>query len=239
MKKEFRLEYINGKIFKLIEDTDYPFTVDPILLANFVDLSDKRKVLDLGCAGGIIEFLLLSKKESINIRAFEIQSSLVDDATENFKKNSVFGKVELIHGDYLEENLHDSSLFDLVITNPPYMKKGSGKRPDNEVVYNACFENLMNWEALVKMVSRRLSAKGSLCFIHKSTRFNEIIGTLLANKYGIKRIQFVHSFENSMSHLFMVEAVKNSRIETKILEPLVIYDDNKEYKGFLKEIFSG
>jgi|GEM_PF-3194751 len=237
MRKEFRLEYINNRVFNIVEDTEYPFTVDPILLVHFCELEGKRDILDLGCAGGIIEFLLLSGKDDLFIRAIEIQEILAKDASENFRKNSI-DNIQLICGDYLDESIHDERLFDMVITNPPYMKKGSGKRPESEVVYNACFENLMSWESLVRMVSRRLTAKGCFCFIHKSSRFNEIIGTLLKNKYGIRRIQFVHSFERSNSHLFLVEAIKNSGIETKILEPLIIYDDNNKYRGFLKEIFS-
>jgi tRNA1(Val) A37 N6-methylase TrmN6 len=55
--------------------------------------------------------------------------------------------------------------------------------------------------------------------------------------FGIKRLQTVHSFENSESHFMMIEAVRNRKVQTIIEKPLIIFDSNRNYKGELGEIF--
>jgi tRNA1(Val) A37 N6-methylase TrmN6 len=54
---------------------------------------------------------------------------------------------------------------------------------------------------------------------------------------GIQRLQFVHSYENSKAHLVLLECVKRQNIDTKVQEPLIIFEKDGKYKGIFRELF--
>lgn len=237
MCEEFQLEIISGKKFYIKQSEDYKFTIDPIILGNFVKLRKNLKVLDLGCATGILEFVLASREQSLYIKGIELQDNLFNKAVSNIKRNNL-ENIDIVQGDYLDKDIYkENESYDLIISNPPYVKLGSGKLPENKGELIAKFEYKMNFENMVKMVNRLIKDNGSFSFIHKSTRLYEIINILNKYKFGVRRLQTVHSNINSPAHLVLVDACKKINIETKVMKPNIIYDESGNYYGKFKELF--
>ena len=79
---------------------------------------------------------------------------------------------------------------------------------------------------------------GSLVLVHRPERLTDII--VLMQKYNIspKKIQFIYPKEKTESNMILIEGTKNGNNAIKVIEPLIIHDDNGEYRDEIKKIFT-
>ena len=79
-------DLVNYKNIKIIQDKNYfNFSLDSVLLPNFVTLNPNTKmILDL-CSGNLPIPLILSTKTNANIYAVELQQEIYDLAKETLK----------------------------------------------------------------------------------------------------------------------------------------------------------
>ncbi|MGM0607359.1 MAG: tRNA1(Val) (adenine(37)-N6)-methyltransferase [Candidatus Muiribacteriota bacterium] len=237
MKNSFEVENFYKKKFNFKQVNDYKLTLDSLILGRYPDLTKVKRVADFGCGSGVLEFLLIARKPGLKIEAFEIQKKLFETAEENFIKNNL-KNVKVYNEDYTKMKKTESNKFDLIISNPPYMRLKDGQPPADKSKFRAKFEVDMTFAELVKTVNKNIKNKGSFIFSHIPSRIGEIFKILMYNKFGVKSIRFVHSDLKARAHIFICEAVKNINIETRIKEPLIILDKNKKYNAEIMEMFS-
>ena len=89
----------------------------------------KCEILDLGTGSGAIA-VSLAKNTKAKIYAVDISKSALDVAKENAKNNDV--KVEFIYSD-LFNNLKKTKKFDIIVSNPPYIRSLDIAGLDEEV----------------------------------------------------------------------------------------------------------
>ena len=115
------LGYQNLKIY---QNTDmFQFSLDSVLLANFVTINPKvNKILDIGTGNAIIP-IILSKKTSAKITGVEIQKESFELAIKSVKINQLEDQIQLIQNDIKEysQNL-STEIFDVITCNPPFFK---------------------------------------------------------------------------------------------------------------------
>ncbi|MCK7525153.1 MAG: methyltransferase [Ignavibacteriales bacterium] len=101
----------------------YRFSVDAPLLADFVRTRPEDEALEIGTGSGIIA-LLLSVKPFRRITALEIQAGLADLARRNVALNGLGGRIEVVEADF--RTYEPGRTFDLIFSNPPYIRKTAG-----------------------------------------------------------------------------------------------------------------
>lgn len=90
-----------------------------ILLQN--EKRDKLKVLDVGTGSGCIALALASKRPNWQISALDVSKKALLIATENAMNLKL--KVDFIQTDFLQKNSFLGHDFDLIVSNPPYIKQ--------------------------------------------------------------------------------------------------------------------
>ena len=85
---------------KIVQINDYfNFSLDSVLLANFVNLNNKIKnIIDLGTGNAPIP-LILSTKTNEKIIGIEIQKEIYDLAVESVKLNNLNNQIEILNID--------------------------------------------------------------------------------------------------------------------------------------------
>ena len=79
------------KNIKIVQDKDYfNFSLDSVLLPNFVDITKKTKMILDMCTGNAPIPLILSTKTDAKIYAVELQKEVYNLAKETIKRNYVF-----------------------------------------------------------------------------------------------------------------------------------------------------
>lgn len=225
-------ELLGRPLLKIYQDPEiFNFSLDSMLLANFVTIPKKTKlIVDLGTGNAPIP-LYLTLRTTAKIIGVEIQNYSFILATKSVKINNKEGQIELINADLKGINetigLHKA---DVVTCNPPFYQLGSFKQNPDMRKTIARHEVLVKLEDVIKEASLLLNTKGVFALIHRPERLSEII--ILLNKYRLepKRLRFIYPKINSKCNHILVEAVKDAnKGSLKVLPPLYIYDDDDKW----------
>lgn len=215
----------NKKIIQ--KKNGFRFAVDAVLLANFVSIKKKGKLIDFGTGTGIMPLLLSDNERIEKIFAVEIQGKIADMAKRSIEINNIGEKIEVVNADIEGiENIVGRDSAEYVISNPPYIKIEEGMTSSIDTKAISRHEVKINLDRIVYNANRVLKTGGKFSIVYRVYRFQELISTLSVHKFNVKRIRFVYTKEGETASFVMIEAVKNSRCELEIMPPLNIYDKN-------------
>ena len=140
LKENERIDDLGCNNLKIIQNKNwFCFGIDSVLLVNFAkNMKENSIVLDLGTGTGIMPILLSGKINMKKAIGIEIQENVAEMAKRSVELNNLQDKIEIICSNIL--NLDNTffnkkgleNKFDVIITNPPYKKKGEGKPPQQK-----------------------------------------------------------------------------------------------------------
>lgn len=221
----------------------YRFSVDAVLAAHFCTLQEGDHVLDLGCGCGVIALIVAyrNQQKNVQVTGLEIQPDLAMLSHDNILANNLEEKVSVIEGDLRQAGEFVSpETFDLVISNPPYRKPGTGRISPGDQRARARHEIDATLDDIVKAAAFAVKNRGRFVIVYPAKRAMTLIHTLKNYKLEPKRLQQVYSYpECDDACLVLVEAVKNGGEEVQILPPFYIYSEkNGPYSGPMQKMYS-
>lgn len=235
-------ELLGYKNIKIIQDDEmFSFSVDSMLLADYIKTTLKTKrIVDLCCGNAPIP-LFLTLKTNAHITGIEIQKEVYDLGIESVKINNFENQITLINDDL--KNIYKkigANTYDIVSCNPPYFKYiETSNINKNDFLTIARHEVKATLEDIIIESKKLLVDGGYLYMVHRCERISEIMELFNKNCFQIKTMRFVYTKEDSNDALFvLIEARKNKNPGTKILKPLYIYNTNNEYTEEVKNIFN-
>jgi tRNA1(Val) A37 N6-methylase TrmN6 len=232
------LDYDNMKIYQ--NDEYFNFSLDSVLLANFVTLRSRVKnIIDLGTGNAPIPLIMTTRTDA-KIYGIELQKEIYDLAKESVEINKLDSKIELINDDIKNiSNYFDQGFFDVITCNPPYFKVSEfSNLNENEIKTNARHETKIKLEEIITISKKMLNNNGILAIVHRTDRLIEIIELMKKNNIEPKRIRFVYPKVGEESNLVLVEGRKNGNVGLKILPPLIAHEKNGDYTKEVKEMFT-
>jgi len=158
-------EFMGGRLRLIQSKRGYRFSIDAVLLSQFVTVKPGDTVVDLGTGCGIIGLILLLTRTVGSVLGVEIQPSLADLAVRNALLNGFQHRMTVIVGDIRHPPLAPGKT-DLVVCNPPYRKSLSGRvNPDSEKAI-ARHEIMASLGEMIRTASEILRPKGRLAMIY-------------------------------------------------------------------------
>lgn len=227
------------KNLKIIQDKNYfNFSLDSVLLPNFVITTPNTKlILDL-CTGNAPIPLILSTKTKAKIIGVELQNEIFRLATDSVKINNI-SNIEIINDDV--KNIcksYETDTFDIITCNPPYFKYNNDSiLNDNDVKSIARHEIKITLSDIIIIARKLLKNGGSLNIVHRTDRLIEIIEEMRKNNIEPKRIQFIYPKKNSESNIVLIDGRKNGKPGLKILNPLIVHNEDGSYTEEVLKIF--
>lgn len=215
------IETLGESQLKIIQDKNsYRFSMDSIMLAQFVNLKNKEKIMDLGTGCGIIPLMIYNPNQNNMIYAVEIQENLAGIAQRNVSLNHLDDQINIIHDDMRNlKKRFQSESFDVIIANPPYIPVGKGKPSATDEQLLARHEINMTLESMALICCYLLKKKGRLYLIHRSDSLIPVIMTLKKYQLEPKVLQFIYTMKNHHARRFLIEARKNGGTELKVMTP--------------------
>ena len=227
--------FYRGSILVLQKKEGYRFSVDAPLLADFIQTKRSDEVLELGAGNGIIS-LLLSIKPFKHITAVEIQESLADIARRNVELNNLERKISIIREDLRQYQA--GKKFDVIFSNPPYIKKGEGHLSSSLEKSIAKHELKCDIFGILEKTAELLKNKGRAYFIYVAKRKDDLFQAIEKNSLKIKSLRFVYPRQESPPNLLLAECNLSSEKEV-LLPPFILYDERGNYTPEAEEIFRG
>lgn len=235
-----RVDDLLTKDLKIIQSKEvFSFSMDAVLLARFVTLPKRGKIMDLCTGNGVIPLLLSTRTES-SIDGVEIQERLYDMALRSMKLNGKEKQISIFNGDIKNaEKEHGAGTYDVVTCNPPYLPGTGGDKNSNPYIAVARHEMLLTLEEVVRVSSRLVRSGGRVAFVHRPSRLVDLF--ILMRKYGIepKRLRLIHPKKGTEANMVLVEGRRNGGSELKVLPPLIVYKEDGTYEDEISEIYYG
>jgi tRNA1Val (adenine37-N6)-methyltransferase len=218
----------------------YRFSVDALLLFEFVKLKAVRDIADLGAGSGIIGILLAKKYPHAKVTLFELQENLVGLAEKNAALNRLHERVKAVKCDLRNHALFPSPSLqcDLAVSNPPFRRCRSGLLNSEEEKTIARHEVMLTFDDLAAAAAVLLKIRGRFCLIHHPNRLGDLIVALKEKGMEPKRLQFVHSSPATEAKMVLIEAVKGGRTGLKVEKPLYIYTEKGSYTEEMRAIYA-
>ena len=233
------LNFSNNIIY---QDEDYfAFSLDSVLLANFVTikLSDK-KIVDL-CTGNAPIPMLMSFRTKARIFGVELQKEVYSMGYDSVIENKMEEQIELINADVNDiGKIIEAESIDIVTCNPPYFKfQDNSLVNNNDIKTIARHEVKLNLEDVIKASKYLLKNGGTFAMVHRPDRLIEIIN--LMQKYGIepKKLRLVYPKIGKDANILLIEGVKNGKTGLKVLSPMYTHNDNGSYTDEVRAMFGG
>lgn len=191
LKENYPIQYLIGDVDfydnKIIvnESVLIPRYETELLVENTIKLLkesniENPSILDIGTGSGCIA-ISLAKDINAKVKAVDISPEALELAKQNAKINNVV--IEFKKQDILNEDI--SNNYDLIISNPPYIKEGDIVDPKTKYEpQNALFaknNGLIFYEEIIKKSVGHLNKNGILAFEIGMEQANDI--KKYANKY--------------------------------------------------------
>jgi tRNA1(Val) A37 N6-methylase TrmN6 len=233
--------FYRGRIRVLQKKKGYRFSVDAPLLADFIRTRADDEALELGTGSGIIS-LLLSVKPFRRIVALEIQEGLADLARRNVELNGLGERIEVVRADL--RAYEPGRRFDLIFSNPPYIRKAAGFLSFSAEKSAAKHELHGDVRDILKRTAEWLTPEGRACFIYTEKRRADFLAAVGWSGLRLRRIRSVHPRAGDPANLFLTElglgaGAEAATGEPEIMPPLVLFAPDGRYTDEAEAIFAG
>jgi tRNA1Val (adenine37-N6)-methyltransferase len=214
----------------------YRYGIDSFLLARFAHFKKTDVVCDLGAGVGILGLLAIARGGVKEVTAVEVQKELAAFAEKNAQEMRFEDRMKVLVQNWKDlPKILKRGSFDVVISNPPYRKKQTGRISPHPMKAIAKHELVGNMEDLIVTAQYLLKNSGRFYLIYPILRLEELILNLNKFKFKIQRMAFIHSYLDRPATHVMVEAVRSVPRELKLEAPVIVYRDPDHYTPEVEE----
>lgn len=231
-----------GELKLVQRDDGFKYGIDAVLLADFADslCHDSKSIADLGTGNGVVSIILSNLNDGCQITGIEFQEEALELACESLEINDLGSRIRFLHEDVINLKKNCPELegkFDMVVTNPPYVQKGSGIENKNRSKFLARQETSGGLEDFIKAGTWLLKDRGHFFMVHRPSRLVDII--CLCRKHGMepKDLRFVVPRKGEKPNIVLIHCSVGGRTELNILPELAVYNSDGGYSEQIEKIY--
>lgn len=218
----------------------FSFSIESILLANFVRLNSQTKmILDIGTNNGIMA-LILAKKCHAKIKAIEILPKACVIARQNVQLNNLKDRIEVIEGDFRQFHNNNKKI-SLIVCNPPFFAVNERYKNtrDNKDMAQARHEQNLSLDELLIGVRKLINHRGYFVFCHTVDRLPEVLTKCEQMQLMPKRLTFIHPFVDRPAKSFLIETRFQAKSGLIVTPPIICHNADLTFKSDIKEMYLG
>ena len=239
LKPGERLDDLQRNGYRIIQDPEkFCFGMDAVLLSGFADAPEGGRVLDLGTGTGIIPILMAAKTSARELIGLEIQETSAEMANRSVILNDLETRVKIVQGDIKEaDQIFEAASFDVVTSNPPYMKGSHGLQNPDAPKAIARHEIMCDLEDVIRTAARLLKSGGKFYMVHRPFRLTEILVLMHQYKVEPKRMRLVYPFVDKEPSMVLIEGARGGKSRITVESPLIIYEEQGKYTREIYDIY--
>lgn len=197
------------------------FGQDALLLAAFMQVKRRQRVLDLGSGCGIIPLRLYDLGFEGECSALELNEDACGLIRRSAEHNGL-ASLKVVCGDLRE--YCEGRGFDAVSCNPPYFKLGTGAQSVRSDERAARHETECTIYDVARAAARNLKTGGRLCVCWRPERLSELFAALKDNSLEPKRLQMVKNRADGKPWLVLCDARFHVSVGLTV-EPDIVTND--------------
>lgn len=193
-----------GLVFKVTSSVLIPRPETELLVENIIkELSDKEQlnILEIGCGSGNITISLAYHLKQAQIITTDISDAALNLAKENSQKLGVAERISFIRHNILTDDLLRFSMFDLVVSNPPYVSLQSYSSLQKEILdfeprlaVTDESDGLTFYRIISEKVSGNIKKGGKLFFEISHGQCDDVKSIMTKNNFS--KIEVIKDYQN-------------------------------------------
>jgi len=203
-KKEFW-----SKIFFVNPNTLIPRPETELMVEKLVEIfkSKKISILDIGTGSGCILISLLSELKNSKGIGVDISKKAIVIAKKNLKKNRMNSQIKFLNKS-LDSKFYQK--FDLIVSNPPYIKSGEIKnlredikKYEPRIALDGGNDGLDLIKKVIYKAKYILKVKGMLALEIGNEQFKKVSKILIKNNFKIEHI--IKDYKNNIRSIISIK----------------------------------
>lgn len=228
-----RVDTVNENIKLIQKKNGLTYGTDAYLLAAFVRPDKDALCVDLGSGTGIIPLLLCKRDKVARAVGVEVQAEFAELIGRNASLNDLSDRLVPLSIDARELtqvalgkalNCEQGRCADIVVSNPPYMRVGNGRRNEADAKFIARHEVCGDIGDFCAAAARVLRFDGSFYVVYRPDRLSELMAALHKERLEPKRMTFVHADAESEPSMVLIEARAGGNASLTVTPPLMLHD---------------
>ena len=163
-----------------------------VIIEESLKLIKSKKILDIGTGSGCIIISLLKERPKCKAVALDISNKALKVAKSNAKLHHLENKIEFIN---IDIDKYRSNKYDLILSNPPYIKNISINRLDDDIKFHepklalsGGFDGYREIKKVIKKSKKLLKINGKLIIEIGDKQKNQSLILLKKNGFYIKKV---------------------------------------------------
>ncbi|MFN4089657.1 MAG: tRNA1(Val) (adenine(37)-N6)-methyltransferase [Alphaproteobacteria bacterium] len=220
---------LGGRVRLRQHGCGYRAGIDPVLLAAAVPAAAGQSVLDAGAGAGAAALCLAARVPGVRLVLLESEPQAAALARENAARSGADPRPEVWEGDLASPPAEVAGArFDHVMSNPPYMPRSRGTVASARGVA-ARQEGTLDLGGWVRACCRRTAPRGSVTFVHRADRLDELVAALAAAGAGGVTLLPLWPRRGADAKRILVRASPGSRAPARLLSGLVLHGDGAAF----------
>ncbi len=210
-----------------------------MLLAGLSSIKPEDRIIELGTGCGVIPLVLAHRYPALRrIVGVEIQPELARLARQNIEENRLQDTIEVVEDDLrLISSRFEPRSFDLVLSNPPYRKPGSGRINPSMQKAVARHELKAALPDVFAAARHLLPHGGRVALIYPATRIGHLLYSAAAEGFSPKRLRIIYSRPGTPGRLVHIECRKGGGEEARVEPPFFIYGEDGSYTDEMRKLY--
>lgn len=251
-----KIDEIGFGDLKLIQSEDgFRYGVDAVLLADFAasiisgtqagrleEISGRIsvsgiRIFDLGTGSGVIPLILSHKVPDSRITGVELQEESVERARRTVALNGLESRIDILHRDVKDMRKGYRAVSHIVVSNPPYMERGSGLINEDSAKMIARHETTAGLKDFFIAASHLLDKKGHFFMVHRPYRLADIFCFARETGFEAKTMRLVAPCEDREPNIVLMHFIKGAGKQLKVMKQLNVHDVNGLYTEEIDRIY--
>ena len=160
---------------------------------KLINIDKSKKVLDIGTGSGCIMISLLKERPKCKVTALDISKKAIKIAKTNAKLHHLEDKIEFINMDI---DKYKSNKYDLILSNPPYVKNIDLNRLEDDIKFHepklalsGGFDGFCEINKVIKKSKKLLKNNGKLLIEIGYGQRNQSLILLKKNGFYINKVR--------------------------------------------------
>lgn len=221
------------RLFQPPRGEGYRFTVDSVLLARFAaEGGGVDAAVDLGAGCGVVGLALLRLGAARRVVLVERDALLARACALGIEANGFAARAGVIVADVRERGWRGGAgKARLVVANPPYHRRGTGRLPGVEEVARARHELTMTVGDAIGCGAALLGRGGRIVLVMPPGRLADALAHAASLGLRPLRLRFVHPKLDREAGSVLVDLRRSSgkRTQARVLPPLVVHAPGGAY----------
>lgn len=231
-------DYFQFKGFTIYQDrTAMKVGTDGVLLGAWANAGHAARILDVGTGTGLLA-LMMAQRSDATITALEVDQDAFRQAKENIEQSGWNSRIRVLHQSFQAYCAKTGSLFDLVVSNPPYFHqslKSSGRQRNR-----ARHTHSLPYRDLLAGARCLLTRKGLLSLIFPAATAKDFIALAESSGLYLVRRTTVYPHTRKNAHRMLMEFGLTPTTPSE--DTLTIEEDRRhhftdQYKSLTKDFY--